>query len=421
MTGPGWRSPAARGMVSDTSVPSPGTLRTVAVPPRRAIRAWMDWARPLRSAGTAAGSNPRPRSRTNSATWPGSTSAKIETTGAPDHFDRVDRRLPRRGQQRAQVVVQLAVTDGDGLDGDLVLRFHLLLDEPDPGREGQVLRRPASRAAGRRTARRAARAPGPGPAGSPAGGARRGAGSGRASAGPSRAAGPPCRRVPRPGSGPAARPRGRGRCAATRDPAGSAIAATTRITPASWRSALWSGWPVSSQFRPSPQRHRGDHDPRHGAPAAAAALGQAEQRIGQPPQHHLLVRRRVPPDQGDARHADDQRPGQGVEPARVQRRRDDQHHDSTEARPAARAIPRPSVSALPAMLPSAPSAGISSQATTYAAAPKRLNRAATTKPSRTTVTSRPVRAASPAATPPASRSSRLRRSGPVPGERRIQV
>ena len=94
---------------------------------------------------------------------------------------------------------------------------------------------------------------------------------------------------------------------------------------------------------------------------------------------------------------------------------------STEARPAARAMPRRSVSALPAMLPSAPAAGISSQATTYAAAPNRLNRAATTKAIRTTVTSRPVRAASPAATPPASRSSRLRRSGPGPGELRIQV
>src|SRR5262249_60184675 len=77
---------AARGIVSDPSVPSPGALRTLARPPRRAIRARTDSARPFRSDGTAAGSNPLPRSRTNTDTSPGSTSANRETTVAPDHF-----------------------------------------------------------------------------------------------------------------------------------------------------------------------------------------------------------------------------------------------------------------------------------------------------------------------------------------------
>src|SRR6516164_6054678 len=75
-----------RGMVRDTSVPSPGALRMAALPPRRDILARTDSASPLRSAGTVPGSNPLPRSRTNTETSAGSTSAKIEMTLAPDHF-----------------------------------------------------------------------------------------------------------------------------------------------------------------------------------------------------------------------------------------------------------------------------------------------------------------------------------------------
>ena len=53
-----------RGMDSWTSAPSPGAERTTAEPPKRAMRARIDWAMPWRSSGTASGSNPRPRSRT---------------------------------------------------------------------------------------------------------------------------------------------------------------------------------------------------------------------------------------------------------------------------------------------------------------------------------------------------------------------
>ena len=50
----------------------------------------------------------------------------------------------------------------------------------------------------------------------------------------------------------------------------------------------------------------------------------------------------------------------------------------------------------------------------------RPNTVATTNPVRITATSSPVRAASPAATPPATRFSRLRRNGPLPGGWRSQ-
>src|SRR5215467_7098166 len=82
----GSRFPAARGMVSDTSVPSPCVLRMAAEPPWRAIRARTESASPFRSPGTVSGSNPLPRSRTYSDTSVGSTSANSETTLAPDHF-----------------------------------------------------------------------------------------------------------------------------------------------------------------------------------------------------------------------------------------------------------------------------------------------------------------------------------------------
>src|SRR5439155_4887792 len=52
------------GSASSTSVPSPGAERTVARPPWRSMRPTIDSRTPRRSAGTAAGSKPGPRSRT---------------------------------------------------------------------------------------------------------------------------------------------------------------------------------------------------------------------------------------------------------------------------------------------------------------------------------------------------------------------
>ena len=85
---PDWAADDApvRGIFRVTLVPSPGAVVTVAVPPRRVIRPCTDSARPLRSAGTASGSKPWPRSRTTSDTSPGSTSANREMTLAPDHL-----------------------------------------------------------------------------------------------------------------------------------------------------------------------------------------------------------------------------------------------------------------------------------------------------------------------------------------------
>ena len=54
-----------------TSVPAPGFERMVVVPPARAILPMMESRTPPRSVGRASGSNPHPRSRTNTATSSG--------------------------------------------------------------------------------------------------------------------------------------------------------------------------------------------------------------------------------------------------------------------------------------------------------------------------------------------------------------
>ena len=55
----------ARSSSSSTSVPDPGALEIVARPPWRRMRPTIDSRTPRRSDGTAAGSKPGPRSRTN--------------------------------------------------------------------------------------------------------------------------------------------------------------------------------------------------------------------------------------------------------------------------------------------------------------------------------------------------------------------
>src|SRR5438477_940419 len=57
-----------RGSRSSTSVPEPGAVTIVAVPPARASLPSIDSVRPRRSSATAARSNPVPRSRTNTET-----------------------------------------------------------------------------------------------------------------------------------------------------------------------------------------------------------------------------------------------------------------------------------------------------------------------------------------------------------------
>src|SRR5450631_382774 len=57
------------------SVPNPGELRTMALPPCRSIRPMIDSFTPRRSLGTAAASNPRPRSRMNTVAFAASSSA----------------------------------------------------------------------------------------------------------------------------------------------------------------------------------------------------------------------------------------------------------------------------------------------------------------------------------------------------------
>src|SRR5690606_9917255 len=70
---------AASGSRSRTSVPSPGELTISARPPWRSMRRLLDPRTPCLPGSTAPGSNPTPRSRTNTLTWSGSTSAYTET------------------------------------------------------------------------------------------------------------------------------------------------------------------------------------------------------------------------------------------------------------------------------------------------------------------------------------------------------
>ena len=113
-------------------MPSPWTLRTVDGAAAAGHPGVDGLGQPFRSAGTAAGSKPRPRSRTNSDTDAGfDLGEEGDDVGArPLHG--VDRRLTRSREQGAQIVVELAVPDGDDLDSHPVLRLHLLLDEPHP-------------------------------------------------------------------------------------------------------------------------------------------------------------------------------------------------------------------------------------------------------------------------------------------------
>ena len=66
---------AVPGSVSSTSVPAPGAEWIAARPPWRAMRPTIDSRTPRRSAGTAAGSKPGPRSRTKTCSAPSEASA----------------------------------------------------------------------------------------------------------------------------------------------------------------------------------------------------------------------------------------------------------------------------------------------------------------------------------------------------------
>src|SRR5690606_27720855 len=73
-------------IVSITSVPSPGSVRTRAEPPCRSILPMMDSLMPIRSAGTASRSNPLPRSFTKIVTSSPSTSAYTEMVGLSEYL-----------------------------------------------------------------------------------------------------------------------------------------------------------------------------------------------------------------------------------------------------------------------------------------------------------------------------------------------
>ena len=93
---------ARRGISSWTSVPSPGELRTSAVPPLRSIRPTIDCRTPSRSAGTASRSKPGPRSRTKTVDLLGLDLGVDRTGGAARVLRGVDHRLARGLQQRGE-------------------------------------------------------------------------------------------------------------------------------------------------------------------------------------------------------------------------------------------------------------------------------------------------------------------------------
>ena len=92
----------------------------------------------------------------------------------------------------------------------------------------------------------------------------------------------------------------------------------------------------------------------------------------------------------------------------------------SDARPTASRMPRPSVLAVLAMLACSPAVGISSQPATYTGTNHPPDtKVISTNTIRTVVTLKPLHAATPAATPPPSRSAGSRRSGPPLPPRRL--
>ena len=131
-------APAARGIRRDTSVPSPGALRTVAVPPRRVHPGVHRLGQPLPVGGhgrRVEALPPVPHVQRHRV--------RLDLGEHRDHggagpLGRVDRGLPPGAQQRPEIVVELAVPDQHDLDRDPVLGLDLLLDLPHSGGQRQV-------------------------------------------------------------------------------------------------------------------------------------------------------------------------------------------------------------------------------------------------------------------------------------------
>ena len=160
------------GSDSSTSVPSPGAERTSAVPPSRVSRPVTESRSPRRSGGTAAGSNPAPRSRTKTETR-SARHLRVEVGGRrPRVLGGVDQRLAGGRAERRERVVHRGVARRP--PGRRRARGRTPPRRPCR-RPAPPTCRPRGRPRGRR-ARRAARVPGCAPAGRPPAARRRAAG-----------------------------------------------------------------------------------------------------------------------------------------------------------------------------------------------------------------------------------------------------
>ena len=121
------RAHRGRSSVSSTSVPRPGAARIAARPPCRSMRPTIDSRTPRRSAGTASGSKPGPRSRTKTCkALAVGLGVERDRSGVPGELGGVHERLARGGDQRARAVVERRVADGDDVDADAVGVLDLL-------------------------------------------------------------------------------------------------------------------------------------------------------------------------------------------------------------------------------------------------------------------------------------------------------
>ncbi len=237
----------------------------------------------------------------------------------------VDRRLTRRRQQGAEIIVELAVADGHRLDGHPVLSLHLLLDEPHPCGESHALAiyragRPAVEQPGAQFALL-----GPGQLDDLLGLAGPALDQGERLQDRVVHLGGHVRPLLRPDPGLTFHDQIAGD---TQPPGGEHHhdRGNHQRDPAQWPQQSDALVPGQQRDQAASEQQGRERQAQH-RPGPPVAVGQARQWLGQAPHERLLVGGGVPPDQHDARDADDQRPGQVTEPGGAECGGDEQHHD----------------------------------------------------------------------------------------------
>jgi hypothetical protein len=135
----GRRVAHVRAIRSSTSVPSPVVEWIAAVPPWRSMRPTIDSRTPRRSAGTAPGSKPGPRSRTNTSSSSSRTSANTDTAAPSPNFAALTIASRAAADDRLGVVVELRVADRHDVDRHAVRVLRLGGRQLERGLEGRAL------------------------------------------------------------------------------------------------------------------------------------------------------------------------------------------------------------------------------------------------------------------------------------------